>query len=144
MQTTYPYDAAFELLPPDPLEGGPMLADAPQTGRWHPPSYRGTPRRVQLAPRLADVLVGVIRGEKNKQIAKRLHLSEDTVKTHLRRLFAKLEAHDRAHAAALFLTGEVELFIDHYPNAPRPAPPVPMTRRAPSGELPAEDAADPL
>lgn len=123
MQTAYPHDAA-ELMPMDliapsatRLADVPTLADAPTTGRWYPPVFTGAPRKVPVTPRMADVLVGAMRGETNKQIGARLYLSEDTVKTHMRRLFAKLGAKDRAHAVSLFLTGEVELYISGYPGA---------------------------
>jgi ATP/maltotriose-dependent transcriptional regulator MalT len=39
-------------------------------------------------------------GQSNKQIGRALFLSEDTVKTHARRLFSKLGVHDRAQAVA--------------------------------------------
>jgi DNA-binding NarL/FixJ family response regulator len=37
----------------------------------------------------------------NKEIAKRLTLSEETVKTHIRHLLPKLHACSRAHAVAI-------------------------------------------
>ncbi|SCG07541.1 regulatory protein, luxR family [Streptomyces sp. Ncost-T6T-2b] len=40
-------------------------------------------------------------GRSNAEIGRELFLSEDTVKTHARRLFKKLGASDRAHAVAL-------------------------------------------
>jgi len=40
------------------------------------------------------------RGRSNAEIGKELYLSEDTVKTHARRLFRKLGAADRAQAVA--------------------------------------------
>ena len=40
-------------------------------------------------------------GRSNAEIGKELFVSEDTVKTHARRLFKKLGASDRAHAVAL-------------------------------------------
>jgi len=40
------------------------------------------------------------KGRSNGEIGRQLALSEDTVKTHARRLFAKLDARDRAHAVA--------------------------------------------
>jgi DNA-binding NarL/FixJ family response regulator len=47
------------------------------------------------------VLAGMSRGRSNGEIGKELFLSEDTVKTHARRLFRKLGAADRAHAVAI-------------------------------------------
>jgi DNA-binding NarL/FixJ family response regulator len=39
-------------------------------------------------------------GKSNAEIGRDLYVSEDTVKTHARRLFRKLGARDRAHAVA--------------------------------------------
>ena len=44
---------------------------------------------------------GMSRGRSNAEIGKELFLSEDTVKTHARRLFRKLGAADRAQAVAV-------------------------------------------
>lgn len=55
----------------------------------------------KLSPREHDVLRHVAHGLQNADIGKRLHLSEDTVKSHLRRITAKLGARNRAHAVAL-------------------------------------------
>jgi DNA-binding NarL/FixJ family response regulator len=48
-----------------------------------------------------QVLTGMSRGRSNAEIGKELYLSEDTVKTHARRLFRKLGAADRAQAVAV-------------------------------------------
>ena len=48
-------------------------------------------------------------GRSNAEIGRSLYLSEDTVKTHARRLFSKLGARDRAHAVAL---GMRHSFVD--------------------------------
>lgn len=55
---------------------------------------------VSLTERERQVLDGMARGRSNAQIGSELFLSEDTIKTHARRLFRKLAAHDRAHAVA--------------------------------------------
>ena len=54
-----------------------------------------------LTERELQVLTGMSRGRSNAEIGKELFLSEDTVKTHARRLFRKLEAADRAQAVAV-------------------------------------------
>jgi DNA-binding NarL/FixJ family response regulator len=53
-----------------------------------------------LTERELQVLRGMGRGRSNAEIGKELYLSEDTVKTHARRLFRKLGAADRAQAVA--------------------------------------------
>ncbi len=54
-----------------------------------------------LTERERQVLTGMSRGRSNAEIGKELFLSEDTVKTHARRLFRKLNAADRAQAVAV-------------------------------------------
>ncbi|GAA4248586.1 helix-turn-helix domain-containing protein [Dactylosporangium darangshiense] len=65
-------------------------------------------RRVELTERELQVLRGMADGKSNAEIGRELFVSEDTVKTHARRLFRKLGARDRAHAvAAAFRAGLV-------------------------------------
>ena len=52
-----------------------------------------------LSPRELDVLEWVVRGCSNKQIARELCIDETTVKTHLHRIFEKLDVRDRTQAA---------------------------------------------
>jgi len=47
-----------------------------------------------------QVLQGMSRGMSNAQIGHELRLSQETIKTHARRLFRKLGVSDRAHAVA--------------------------------------------
>jgi len=58
---------------------------------------------VALTKREVEVLAGMSNGRSNSQIGAELFLSEDTVKTHARRLFRKLGAADRAQAVAIGL-----------------------------------------
>ena len=55
---------------------------------------------MQLTERELQVLRGMAQGKSNGQIGRELYLSEDTVKTHARRLFRKLGVRDRAQAVA--------------------------------------------
>jgi DNA-binding NarL/FixJ family response regulator len=54
----------------------------------------------QLTERELQVLTGMSQGKSNAQIGRELFLSEDTVKTHARRLFRKMGVSDRAQAVA--------------------------------------------
>jgi DNA-binding NarL/FixJ family response regulator len=56
-----------------------------------------------LTPREIDVLHLIAGGNANKEIAARLSLTEETVKSHVRNILAKLGAHDRTHAVAIGL-----------------------------------------
>jgi DNA-binding NarL/FixJ family response regulator len=51
-----------------------------------------------LTDREQEVLVFIARGFSNQEIAQELTLSVDTVKTHVKRIYAKLGARDRVHA----------------------------------------------
>jgi DNA-binding NarL/FixJ family response regulator len=53
-----------------------------------------------LTERELQVLLGMSQGKSNGQIGRELFLSEDTIKTHARRLFRKLGVKDRAEAVA--------------------------------------------
>jgi DNA-binding NarL/FixJ family response regulator len=65
-------------------------------------------RQLALTERELQVLRGMADGKSNAEIGRELFVSEDTVKTHARRLFRKLSARDRAHAvAAAFRAGLV-------------------------------------
>jgi DNA-binding NarL/FixJ family response regulator len=72
------------------------------------PAAHGVPRSRaagsgELTRRELEVLSGMSHGRSNAQIGADLFLSEDTVKTHARRLFRKLGASDRAQAVAIGL-----------------------------------------
>jgi len=54
-----------------------------------------------LTPREVDVLRLVAKGNANKEIAAQLSLTEETVKSHIRNILARLEAKDRTHAVAI-------------------------------------------
>jgi len=63
-----------------------------------------------LTPRELDVLRLVAGGNANKEVGARLSLTEETVKSHIRSILAKLGANDRTHAVAIGLKrGIIEL-----------------------------------
>jgi DNA-binding NarL/FixJ family response regulator len=59
------------------------------------------PASEPLSPREVDVLRQVAQGASNKEIARYLHISEATVKSHLLHIFAKLEVNDRTQAVTV-------------------------------------------
>jgi len=86
--------------PIDPATGRPMVAwpgSETQVGVADPAPAG---RRLTLTERELQVLRGMADGKSNAEIGRELFVSEDTVKTHARRLFRKLGARDRAHAVA--------------------------------------------
>ena len=57
----------------------------------------------ELTERELDVLQEVARGMSNKQVAFELHISEETVKVHIRNLLRKLNVRSRVAATIMFL-----------------------------------------
>ncbi|WP_456847848.1 LuxR C-terminal-related transcriptional regulator [Geodermatophilus sp. SYSU D00742] len=83
--------------------GAPAWAGATPLAGAAPTTVRSTvrePAAVSLSMREMQVLTGMSQGKSNAQIGRELYLSEDTIKTHARRLFRKLGAKDRAEAVA--------------------------------------------
>ena len=73
----------------------PAVADViPLTPR--PVTFEQTPTAREI-----EVLQLVSQGLANREIGDRLYLSEETVKSHVRHLLAKLQARSRAHAVAV-------------------------------------------
>lgn len=56
-----------------------------------------------LSAREIEVLKCVARGEANHEIAAQLHITETTVKAHMKSIFVKLDAKDRTHAVMVAL-----------------------------------------
>ncbi|HLZ56574.1 MAG TPA: response regulator transcription factor [Ktedonosporobacter sp.] len=56
---------------------------------------------LKMTDREREILAGVARGERNKEIAARLGISEPTVKSHLVNIYGKLRVDSRASAVAI-------------------------------------------
>jgi DNA-binding NarL/FixJ family response regulator len=82
---------------------GAHTGPVPVATRTELPMQAGGRDEVSLTKREVEVLVGMSNGRSNAQIGQELFLSEDTIKTHARRLFRKLGAADRAQAVAIGL-----------------------------------------
>ncbi|MDQ6873849.1 MAG: response regulator transcription factor [Actinomycetota bacterium] len=90
------------ILRPD-LPRAALVAVLAQVPAAHGPGSDQAAARgatAQLTERELQVLTGMCQGKSNGAIGRGLYLSEDTVKTHARRLFRKLGVNDRAHAVA--------------------------------------------
>jgi DNA-binding NarL/FixJ family response regulator len=74
----------------------PLLKRFAQDARTTDARHALTLREMQILERLAD-------GDANKTIASRFAVTEETVKSHLKNLYEKLGASDRAHAVAIAL-----------------------------------------
>src|SRR5437762_13376354 len=74
-----------------------------QNGQAEVIPFSGPLRELEQEPtmREIEVLQLISDGLVNREIGNRLFLSEDTVKSHVRHLLAKLQARARAHAVAV-------------------------------------------
>lgn len=90
------YDAGLNLVA---ITGSPTQTTRyevrPRQIRTAAPGTRG------LSEREAQVLTFIAAGLSNDEIAQNLGIATPTVKSHVRRLFRKLDARDRANAVAL-------------------------------------------
>jgi DNA-binding NarL/FixJ family response regulator len=59
-----------------------------------------------FTPRQAEIVVLIGMGLSDKEIARELHLSRRTVRTHLERLYAEHDLHNRTAAALLWFHGD--------------------------------------
>jgi DNA-binding NarL/FixJ family response regulator len=73
-----------------------------------------------LTPREIDVLVQLAMGGSNADLARTLHLSETTVKTHVARILAKLNLASRTQAAVLAYETRLVIPGRHPNQAPPP------------------------
>ncbi len=58
-------------------------------------------RLAALTPRELEVLTGIGRGLSNQELAEELFIADNTVKTHVKRVFTKIGARDRAQAVVI-------------------------------------------
>ena len=90
----------------------------------------------ELTPRELEVLELIAHGNSNADIAGELVVSDATVKTHVARIFSKLDLHDRAQAVVLaYETGLVT------PSGSTPAHPTAGPPAARRGSVPSDPGA---
>jgi DNA-binding CsgD family transcriptional regulator len=80
-------------------------ADAPIMVRTLPATVPAAAALSRLPPRAADVAVRVCRGRTNKEIAREMGISDQTVKEHVANLCRRFGAHNRTELAACLLSG---------------------------------------
>ena len=68
---------------------------------------RGQADTVRLSAREEEILVLLSKGYTNKEIADRLEVSTETVRTHLKHIYEKLHVRSRAEAVARYMTARL-------------------------------------
>ncbi|HEX2235639.1 MAG TPA: response regulator transcription factor [Actinomycetota bacterium] len=76
------------------------LSPAPPQGRGRPRDPTADLLASQLTARERDVLGLLVEGKSGQQIARRLSISPNTVRTHVQSILSKLQVHSRLEAAA--------------------------------------------
>jgi DNA-binding NarL/FixJ family response regulator len=80
----------------------------------------GSDRSSALSDREREVVSLIGEGFRNKEIAHRLHISEPTVKTHLNRIFQKLNVRNRSELVSYAIkNSELSHGLLHSPNRPK-------------------------
>jgi DNA-binding NarL/FixJ family response regulator len=107
LKRTKPEDLRAALL--DVLSGGaPMTSEI---ARRVVESFRQRARTrddvVHLTTREEEVLVMLSKGYSNKEIADRIELSVDTVRSHLKHIYEKMHVRSRAEAVARYMTSKL-------------------------------------
>lgn len=95
-------DAASLVDAIERIHAGEIVVAGPTSGRRsHTTTPRGWPGKDRgLTEREAEVLTLATQGLTNAEIAERLFISINSVKTHVRHLYRKIGAHNRAQAVA--------------------------------------------
>jgi DNA-binding NarL/FixJ family response regulator len=75
-----------------------------------------------LSPRERDVLASMAEGKRGRQIAEELLISTDTVRTHTRSIFSKLDVHSRLEAVRVARAAGLRLPERSPVNGGRPTP----------------------
>jgi DNA-binding NarL/FixJ family response regulator len=90
------------------INGGGVYMDPPVAAMLHRTRrgwIEGVPER--LTPRELQVLEEMVQGYETRQIAARLYISLETVRSHSKAMLAKLKARNRLHAAVIALRLEM-------------------------------------
>ncbi len=95
------------FIPPDEASSAQAESALAREATWAPVVVEGS-GRLQLSEREREVMTLVASGLQSSDIAERLFLSPETVKSHVHNALGKLGAHTRAHAVAIALvTGQI-------------------------------------
>ena len=78
---------------------------------WRCPTLTTGSPVASITARQADVLACLCMGLTNAAIARRLNISEDSVKQYTSRLYRALNARDRCNAVALAVSGQLIVHV---------------------------------
>lgn len=87
--------------PPDAIRRA--VEVAVESGEFIDPAARRQPNGAKLTRRQRETLQLLADGHSTTEVAHRMHLSAETVRTHTKASLARLGARDRAHAVAIAL-----------------------------------------
>jgi PAS domain S-box-containing protein len=95
------------FIPPENGSLQPIQEALPRLATWKPVPVEGS-GRLPLTEREREVMTLAASGLQTPEMAERLFLSPETIKTHVQNAMVKLGAHTRAHAVAIGLvTGQI-------------------------------------
>lgn len=95
------------FIPPDEASAEQARSALAREATWAPVVVKGD-GRMHLSEREREVMTLVASGLQSADIAERLFLSPETIKSHVHNALGKLGAHTRAHAVAIALvTGQI-------------------------------------
>lgn len=96
--------ATAYVVKSSPVEALSQAVDAAaESERFIDPAAEPTRRRGSLTRRQRQILQGYADGQSTAAAAKRLGLSAETIRTHMKAILARLGARDRTHAVAMAL-----------------------------------------
>ena len=78
-------------------------------GPLHPNGSKGSRERTQLSQREREIIILIAQGYKNKEIAEKMFITEQTVKNHLHNVFDKLGVSDRLELALYAIHNSLHL-----------------------------------
>jgi DNA-binding CsgD family transcriptional regulator len=90
------------FIPPEIAAHEPIPEGLPRVTTWSP-VVGGSRGRLPLTEREREVMTLVASGHQTGEMAQRLFLSPETIKSHVQNAMVKLGAHTRAHAVAIGL-----------------------------------------
>ncbi len=89
-----------------------LASDVASDGSWPSPAAASAPDS-PLTPREREVVTLIAMGRETSQIAQELHVSPETVRTHVRNAMSKLGAHTRAQLVAIALCTDTTIHLPH-------------------------------